>query len=66
MLMAEVIYFRNEPVVGCPCGCDLWRLIVRPEKDNIPRKVLFFECVDCEDRIPTNITMEEDPDNEVA
>jgi hypothetical protein len=64
--MAEVIYFRNEPVVGCPCGCDLWRLIVRPEKDNIPRNVLFFECMDCESRISTNITMREVSDDEVA
>ena len=64
--MAEVIYFRNEPVVGCTCGCYLWQLVVRPEKDNIPRKVLFFKCMDCERRISTDIIMEEDPDNEIA
>ena len=52
------MWFGNEPVVGCPCGCDLWRLIVRPERDNIPRKVLFLECVDCEGRIQTDINME--------
>ena len=57
-MLGKVIQFGNEPVVGCGCGCDLWRLITPPEKDKIPRKVIFFECGDCKMRIPTNIDME--------
>jgi len=55
--MAKIINFRNEPIVGCPCGCNLWRLITIPDKDKIPRKVVAFECIDCGERISTDINM---------
>lgn len=61
--MAEIINLYNEPVIGCSCpsSCDIWRLITRPEKDKVPRKVIAFECVDCKKRIKTDITMGEIP-----
>ena len=54
----DIIDLKAEPKVACNFCCYMWRLITNPEKDKVARKVIAFECVDCGDRVKTNITME--------
>ena len=54
----KIVSLDREPVVGCECGGNTWYLVVLPQKDKVPRKVVTFECTDCGDRILVDINME--------
>jgi len=56
----KVVSLDREPVIGCECGGNTWYLVVPPQKDKVPRKVVAFECTDCGSRILTDINMEND------
>ena len=56
--MDKVIELRREPMMACRCGCYVWYLITTPEKDRVARKIIHFECANCEERIETNISLE--------
>ena len=57
--MNKTIPLNREPVVGCPCGNQTWYLIVNPNKSKIPKKLIAFECTNCEYRLTCDIEMED-------
>ena len=53
----KVVSLDREPIMGCECGENTWYLVVLPEHDKIPRKIVAFECTNCGDRMITDIGM---------